>query len=151
MDEFKERQKRENTEHYQKWLSCGFVGEMVVDDSGWCILGNNLAGEKIQVFDKGYLNRATISYMQLPNKNWISGSDAFCRTHGHGHGLSIWNKQFNTKEEAIEEALNWVENEIDEKDKKTLAKKVEEIRSKFKKDILFVPIVAEQFEHVSLF
>lgn len=151
METFKERQERENRQHYEKWLSCGFTGQMLIDDSGWCRLGNNLDGEEIKVFDKGYMNKATIKVLQLPNKNWISGSDAFCRTHGHGHGLSIWNRQYQTKEEAIEEALDRVEHEIDEKDRKTLIKKVEEIRSRFKQDTLFVPVVTEHFEQVALF
>ena len=146
-----ERKIRENKQHYEKWLSCGFTGEMVVDECGWCVMGNNLTGEEVTVFDKGYLNKAIVRFVQLPNKHWISGSEAFCRTHGHSWGLNIWNKQYNTKEEALDEALNRIEREIDEKDRKTLIKKVEEVRNRFKQDTLLLPVVTEHFEQVTLF
>lgn len=151
METFEERQKRENEKTYRQWLSCGFTGEMTIDKSGWCRLGTNFVGEEFEVFNKGYLNKAKISVTQLPNKKWISGSDAFCRTHGHGYGLSIWNKQHDSKEDAIEEALDRVAHEIDEKDKSVLLKKVEEFRCRFKKDTLFVPVATERFEQVALF
>lgn len=151
METFEERQERENKEHYQKWLSCGFKGEMEVDEYGWCRLGNSLKGEEVAVFDKGYQNRATLYYVQLPNQKWISGFNVFCRTQGCCNGLSIWNRQYNTKEEAIEKALYTIERYINEKDKKLLIKKVEEIRNRFKQDTLFMPIMAEQFEQVALF
>ena len=151
MGTFEERQEKENKKCYQKWLSCGFKGEMKVDESGWFRSGFCLKGEEIEVFNKGYTNKASISFMELPNKKWISGSSAFCRTHGHGFGLSIWNQQHDTKEEAIEEALNRIEKEIDKKDKKTLIKKVEEIRNRFKKDTLQLLKTIEHFEQIDLF
>lgn len=151
METFEERQKRENEKTYRKWLSCGFTGEMKIDEHGWCRLDTDLAGEEFEVFNKCYTNKARISITQLPNKKWISGSDAFCRTHGHGYGLSIWNKQYESKEDAIEEALDRVAREIDEKDKSVLLKKVEEFRCRFKKDTLYVSVETERFEQVSLF
>lgn len=148
---FEERKKRENKKFYEKWLSCGFKGKMEFDEHGWVKNGWNIQGKEKVVFDKGCLNRASLFYTQLPNGKWISGSDVFCRVAGHCHGLSIWNKQHDTKEEAVEQALKDIERIIHPKDKKSLMKLVEAVRNEFKQDTLFIPIATEQFEQVSLF
>ena len=122
MDTFKERQERENKRQYEKWLSCGFRGDMVIDKSGWCINGlsfykNDNVEEQI-LFDRPrYIAR--ISFMQLPNGKWISGSSCTFPLQGWGHGLSVWDTQYDTKEEAVEKELDYIEKSLDEKDKKT--------------------------------
>lgn len=75
MGTFKERQEIENRQLYEKWLSCGFVGDMVLNECGWCENGIALYkhenAKKVTLFDKHPFS-AYIEYMQLPNKKMDS-------------------------------------------------------------------------------
>ena len=146
METFEERQERENAQCYKKWLSCGFTGEMKVNKYGWFDSGDCLKGEEKVVFDKGFKCSAKLCYTQLPNGKWISGSSFWCNTHGYAYGLSVWNTQYNTKEEAIEAQLAKIAREIDEKERKKLMKKLDEFRNSLR-----MPMTQEVFEQVALF
>ena len=132
---FKDRQERENREHYEKWLSCGFTGEMSINQYGWCdnALDKTQVTE-ITVFEKGYQYRARIHYAQLPNSKWVAASDMFCATHGYGSAVGIWDKQYDTKEEAVTAELDKVERALEKNDQKPFVLKgIEKCRKEFKK------------------
>lgn len=153
---FKERQERENKRQYQKWLSCGFKGEMEVNEHGWCTNGLGLfKDEKVKkkiLFDKPRFV-AIVEYMQLPNRKWISGSYCTFPLHGWAHGISIWDKQYETKEEAVTSELNYIEKALDEKDRKPFVlNAIQTCRNEFKValfEMVFEPMA--QFEQVALF
>lgn len=153
---FEERKVRENERQYKKWLSCGFVGEMHLNDCGWCdnglSLSNHEKAKKIVLFDK-YPFKAYIEYMKLPSGKWISGSSLSCPLHGYGHGISVWSKQYDTENEAIIAQLDNVENSLEEKDKKPFVMNaIQTCRNEFKEslfEVVFEPMA--QFEQVSLF
>ena len=155
MGTFEERQERENRHHYEKWLSCGFQGEMELNDAGWfskCYTLPNIT--KIEVFRKGYQHHAEIEYTQLPNGKWVGGSSLWCAIHGYGHGASIWAKQYDTMEEAILEQLDYIEKELNDKDKKQkfILNGIQNLRNKYKKpsfEVVFDPMAT--FEQVALF
>ena len=91
---FKERQDRENRQYYEKWLACGFTGEMEVNEYGWFIpvLRLHYPVETITVFDKqGY--RARIEFCYWPNGNWVATSDLICPMYGYGSACSVWDTQ----------------------------------------------------------
>ncbi len=154
---FEERQRIENERQYRQWLSCGFSGEMEVNDSGWCTNGISFyKDERLQkwvLFDKPYF-RASIEYLQFPNGKWAAGSSATFPLHGWGHGVSVWSKQYNTRQEAIFEQIDYIEHSLyDGKDKKKFVMDALQCcRNKFKEtdvEMAFEPTA--QFEQVSLF
>ena len=65
--EFRERQARENKRHYEKWLSCGYKGDMVLNDVGWC--DNKLDKTQLRKLTviKSKQVDAEVEYVQLPN------------------------------------------------------------------------------------
>lgn len=153
METFEERQKRENQQTYEKWLSCGFAGEMILNDAGWFDykLPNVV---KITVFEKSYQNHAYIGYTQLPNGKWVAGSDMFCATHGYCHSASIWSKQYDTQEEAILAQLDYIERELNDKDKKQkfIMNGIQNLRNQYRQpsfEVVFEPMA--HFEQVALF
>ena len=115
MDEtFEQRQKRENQKYYEKWLACGFTGPMEVNEHGWFIpvLRLHYPVETMTVFDKkGY--RASIEVCHLPNKFWVATSDLTCPLHGYGSACSVWDPQYETKNEAITAELNRIEKALE--------------------------------------
>lgn len=151
---FEERKERENQRQYQKWLSCGFVGEMCLNDCGWCENGVSFSeqAKKIILFDK-YPFSANIEYLQLPNKKWIAGSRLICPLHGYGYGISVWSKQFDTENEAVTNEINRIENSLTDKDRKPFVlNAIQTCRNKYKKEMFetaFEPTA--QFEQVTLF
>lgn len=156
METFEERQKRENEKTYRQWLSCGFVGEMRLNDCGWCVNGIALYkhenAKKVTLFDKHPFS-AYIEYMQLPNKKWIAGSSLNCPLHGYVHGMSVWSKQYETKNEAVTEQINMIEKSLEEKDRKPfILNAIQTYRNEFKDspfEMAFKP--ASTFEQVALF
>ncbi len=154
METFAERQQRENQRYYEKWLACGFTGEMKLNKHGWFIpvLRLNYPVETLTLFDKkGY--RAKIEYCCLPNGNWIAAADLSCPTHGFGSACSIWDTQYVTKEEAITAELMRIEMALEEKDRKQFViSAIQTCRNQFKQTVFemaFAP--AAQFEQVTLF
>lgn len=156
MGVFEERQERENKRQYEKWLSCGFRGNMEIDKNGWCVNGLSFYKEenierKI-LFDKAHFI-GRIEFMELPNGNWISGSSCTFPLHGWGHGLSVWNKQYETKEEAVTKELDYIENSLEERDKKKFVlDAIQTCRNEFKEatfKTVFEP--SAQFEQIDLF
>ena len=135
MSEFRERQEKENRRKYEKWLSCGFIGEMTTDEYGWCNNEINRSElERITIFEKGYQYRAHIEYYHLPNGKWVSGSSLTCPIHGYGSGASIWASQYDSKEEAVTAELDRIENSMEEKDRQPFVMKaLEACRKKYKK------------------
>ena len=116
---FEERQKRENEKYYERWLACGFTGEMKLNEYGWFIpvLRLHYPVETLKVFDaKGY--RASIEFCHLPNGHWVAASDLTCPTHGYGSACSVWDTQYETKEEAIMAELDRIEKALEDKDRK---------------------------------
>ena len=151
---FEERQKRENKEYYRKWLACGFKGEIPVNEYGWFIpvLRLHYPVETLTVFNKkGY--RGNIEYCQLPNKRWVAASDLTCPMHGYGSACSVWNPQYDTKEEAITAELDRIEKALEEKDRKPFVlQALQAQRNSFKKteiEATFEPLA--QFEQIALF
>ena len=113
-----ERQKTMNKEQYERYLSCGYTGEMTVNECGWC--DNEVAEEdreRIDLFDQ---NRcyAYIRFAHLPNGKWIASSSMSMPTYGYGCPLSVWCNQHETREDAIETELKRVETSIEPKDLK---------------------------------
>ena len=155
MDEtFTERQKRENQKYYERWLACGFTGEMKLNEYGWFIpvLRLHYPVETLTVFDnKGY--RARIEYCHLPNGNYVAASDLTCPTHGYGSACSVWDTQYETKEEAITAQLNRIEKALEPKDRKPFVlDAIQSCRNKFKEvdvEMAFTPLA--QFEQIALF
>ena len=151
MSEFDERKKRENQNHYEKWLSCGYRGEMVLDDTGWCRNDVPQDYEMWMLFDKrGFL--AYIRYMELPNGNWIASSTAMFSSHGYSLPISVWNTQYPTRYEAICAELERIEREMETQDhKRFVFEAIDNCRMDFRTDDLIVPIMQEQFEQLSMF
>ncbi len=155
MDEtFTERQKRENQKYYEKWLACGFTGEMKLNEYGWFIpvLRLHYPVETLTVFDnKGY--RSKIEFCHLPNGHWVAASDLTCPTHGYGSACSVWDTQYETKEEAITAQLNRIEKALEPKDRKPFVlDAIQSCRNKFKEvdvEMAFTPLA--QFEQIALF
>ena len=153
---FIERQRRENQRQYEKWLSCGFQGEMELDKNGWCTNGISFYKsenvERCILFDNPYF-KGTIEVMELPNGKWISGSSCTFPLHGWGHGVSVWNEQYDTKQEAIFNQIDYIERNLSEKDKKKFVlDALQSCRNKYKEidvELAFEP--QARFEEVSLF
>ena len=155
MDEtFEQRQMRENQKYYEKWLACGFTGPMEVNEHGWFIpvLRLHYPVETMTVFDKkGY--RASIEVCHLPNKKWVAASDLTCPLHGYGSACSVWDPQYETKNEAITAELNRIEKALEPKDRKPFVlDAIQSFRNRFKEtdvELAFDPMT--RFEEVSLF
>lgn len=155
MDEtFEQRQQRENQKYYERWLACGFTGEMTLNEYGWFIpvLRLHCPVETMTVFDnKGY--RAKIEYCHLPNGNWVAASDLTCPMHGYGSACSVWDTQYDTKEEAILEELDRIEKALEPKDRKPYnLEAIQSCRNRFKVidvEMAFTPLA--QFEQIALF
>ena len=156
MDEtFEQRQRRENQKYYEKWLACGFTGEMELNEHGWFdkpVLRLYYPVETITVFDKkGY--RARIEFSHLPNGHWVAASDLTCPMHGYGSACSIWDTQYETKEEAVNKEIDRIEKALEEKDrKKFILDAIQTCRNQFKEavfEMAFEPMA--QFEQVALF
>ncbi len=151
---FEERQKRENEKYYNRWLACGFTGEMKLNEYGWFIpvLRLHYPVETLTVFDnKGY--RARIEYCHLPNERWVAASDLSCPTHGYGSACSVWDTQYETKEEAIMVELGRIETALEPKDRKPFnLEAIQSCRNRFKVidvEMAFTPLA--QFEQIALF
>ena len=155
MDEtFEQRQKRENQKYYERWLACGFTGKMAVNKYGWLepVLRQHCPVETLTVFDnKGY--RARIEYCHLPNGRWVAASDLTCPTHGYGSACSVWDTQYETKEEAIMVELDRIEKALEDKDRKPFVlQALKAQRNNYKQmeiEMAFQPMA--QFEQVALF
>ena len=155
MDEtFEERQKRENQKYYERWLACGFTGEMTLNEYGWFIpvLRLHCPVETLTVFDsKGY--RSKIEFCHLPNGRWVAASDLTCPTHGYGSACSVWDTQYETKEEAIMVELGRIEKALEPKDRKPFnLEAIQSCRNRFKVidvEMAFTPLA--QFEQIELF
>ena len=107
-----------NERQYEKYLSCGYTGEMAVNEHGWC--SNEVqaeAAEEIVLFDRERCH-AYIRFAELPNGRWIAASGATFPTHGYGCPLSVWCDQHDTKEDAIEAELKRIEESVEPKDAK---------------------------------
>ena len=154
METFEERQKRENQKYYEKWLACGFSGEMKLNEHGWFIpvLRLHYPVETITVFDnKGYCGK--IEYCHLPNGAWVAASDLTAPTHGYGSACSVWDPQYESKSEAITAELNRIEKALEPKDRKPFVlDAIQSCHNRFKEvdiELAFEP--AAQFEQVALF
>ena len=150
---FEERQKRENEKYYERWLACGFTGEMKLNEYGWFIpvLRLHYPVETLKVFDaKGY--RASIEFCHLPNGHWVAASDLTCPTHGYGSACSVWDTQYETKEEAIMAELDRIEKALEKDRKPFVLQAIQAQRNNYKQmeiEMAFEPMT--QFEQVSLF
>ena len=154
MDEtFEQRQQRENQKFYERWLACGFTGEMKLNEYGWFIpvLRLHYPVETLKVFDaKGY--RASIEFCHLPNGHWVAASDLTCPTHGYGSACSVWDTQYETKEEAIMAELDRIEKALEKDRKPFVLQAIQAQRNNYKQmeiEMAFEPMT--QFEQVSLF
>lgn len=150
---FEERQKRENESLYKKWLACGFQGEMKINDCGWCINGVYFEPKNQYVLFEKFPFKSSIEYMQLPNGKWIAGSHGTFPIHGWGHGLSVWCEQYDTKEQAVNSQIDYIEKSLEKRDKKPFVlQAIQTCRNMFKEpafEMVFEP--TSQFEQVSLF
>ena len=152
---FEQRQQRENQKYYEKWLACGFTGKMELNEHGWFekpVLRLYYPVETITVFDKkGY--RARIEFSHLPNGHWVAASDLTCPMHGYGSACSIWDTQYETKEEAIMAELDRIEKALEDKDRKPFVlQALQAQRNNYKQmeiEMAFAP--AAQFEEMTLF
>lgn len=107
---------KENERQYKQYLSCGYTGEFTVNEHGWC--RNEIdrdKAERLDVFRKDRIY-AYIDVVHLPNGKWVAGSSVSMPTYGYGHGVSIWCKQHDTKQEAVESHLKRIEDYIEKKD-----------------------------------
>ena len=155
MDEtFEQRKQRENQKYYERWVACGFTGEMKLNEYGWFIpvLRLHCPVETLTVFDnKGY--RSKIEFCHLPNGNYVAASDLTCPTHGYGSACSVWDTQYETKEEAIMVELDRIEKALEPKDRKPYnLEAIQSCRNRFKVidvEMAFTPLA--QFEQIALF
>ncbi len=155
METFEERQKRENQKCRDKWISCGFSdSEIKLNEHGWLIpvLRLHYPVETIIVFDKkGY--RASIEFCQLPNKKWVASSDLTCPLYGYGSACSVWDTQYESKEEAVTKEIDRIEKALGEQDKKKFVMDgLQNCRNEFKPnlfEVVFEP--SSQFQQISLF
>ena len=73
--------------------------------------------------------------------------------HGYGSACSVWDPQYDTKEEAITAELDRIEKALEEKDRKPFVlQALQAQRNNFKQveiEMAFEPMT--QFEQVSLF
>ena len=149
-----ERKNADNERIYKKWLSCGYTGEMKLDRFGNCVNEINKENnvKEIVIFDIPRYH-AVLEYMQFPNGKWTSGSSVMFPLYGWSHGVSIWNTQYDTKEDAILEELRKIESRIESKDKKkAILDAIQECRNRYKKpsfEVVFNPMAS--FEQVALF
>ncbi len=151
-----ERKQSENDRQYRQWLSCGFTGEMHVNNAGFCdnglSLSNHEQAKKIVLFNR-YPFSAHLEYMQLPNSKWIVGSWLNCPLHGYCHGISVWSKPYNTENEAIIAELDKIERSLEPKDRKPfILDAIQTCRNTFKNSLFeaaFEPTA--RFEQVALF
>ena len=153
MDVLEERKQRENQWQYNKWLSCGFKGEMTVNDCGWCSNGVYFEPPNQYVlFNKPRYN-ASIEYMRLPNEKWIAGSHTLFPSHGWAYGLSVWNKQYDTKEGAVSAEISKIEKSLDRFDKKKFVlDAIQACKNEFKESPVGVDFeTVTRFEQISLF
>ena len=157
MDEtFEQRQKMENDRQYRQWLSAGFQGEMTVDKNGWCTNGISFYKDenvkKLILFDKPYF-RASIEYIRFPNGLFASGSSATFALHGWGHGLSVWSSRHTTLQAAIYEQLDYIEQNLYEKDKKKFVlDAIQRCRNEFKEvDVELAFGATARFSQMTLF
>lgn len=127
---------------------------MPVDKYGWVIPVLKLYHEveEIEIFySKGY--HASVEYCHLPNGKWVAASDLSCPMHGYTSACSVWNKQYETKEEAIISELNRIEKSLEDKDRKPfILQALQTKRNIFKQteiEMAFEPTT--NFEQVSLF
>ena len=151
-----ERKQIENDRQYRQWLSCGFAGEMHMNECGWCdnglSLSNHEQAKKIVLFDK-YPFSAHVEYMQLPNKKWIVGSWLSCPLHGYCHGISVWSRQYDSEADAINAELDKIERSLETKDRKPFVlDAIQACRNDYKEslfDVVFEP--SAQFQQLALF
>lgn len=116
MNEASKYKTKENERQYKQYLSCGYTEKFTVDKYGRCcnkINRNEI--EKIDIFRKNNIY-GLVEIIQLPNKNWTTGSQLSMSSYGYGSCVTIWHKQYKTKNEAIEEELNYLESNIKPKD-----------------------------------
>ena len=98
---------------------------MTLNEYGWFIpvLRLHCPVETLTVFDnKGY--RSKIEFCHLPNGHWVAASDLTCPTHGYGSACSVWDTQYETKEEAIMVELDRIEKALEPKDRKPFVLKL---------------------------
>ena len=134
-ESFKEYQDEQNARYYEQWLKCGFTGEPHKNEYGWItgVLRLFYPTTEIEVFKKMPC-WAGIEYAQLPNGKWVAASDLNCATHGYGSAASIWDTQYDTKEEAVTAELNKIEGALYKNDQKPfVVKGIEKCRREFKK------------------
>ncbi len=155
-ENFVERQKRENQKQYQQWKSCGFVGDIQINSYGWCVNGLSLSDheqtKRIELFNKHPFT-AHIEYLRLPNSKYVVGSWLNCPCHGYCHGISVWSKQYETENEAINAELDKIEKSLEPKDRKPFVLgAIQTCRNTFKNSLFeaaFEPTA--RFEQVALF
>ena len=157
---FNERQARENAQHYAQWLSCGYKGDMVLNEYGWC--RNDLDKDAIKVLNviESKQIDAEVEYAQLPNGKWVAGTHLTTKVgccFGHWHGASIWGKQYDTKGEAVTVALDGIMNAVKNQNSKALTPAFETAFKKYHNQFANASVfdaffgAGASFEQVSLF
>lgn len=148
-----------NDRHYKRWLSCGYTGEMTVNEYGWC--NNELDRDTVKKLTvlKSKAVDAELGYAQLPNGKWVAGSSMMTNIgccYGYGSSVSIWSKQYDTKGEAVTAELDRIRHGIDN-NKKALTPDVESALSKLRNQFANAPIfdaffgAGATFEQTALF
>ena len=95
-----------NVKTYEQFLKCGFTDKPTFDENGW--LTNNkemlkTMETKVIFEEDGKLLKLYL--LELPNKKWITGISMMLHDCGTGGYPSVWGKQFDSKEIAIEHNL----------------------------------------------
>ena len=158
---FDERQKRENAETYKRWLACGFPKEAKYNDAGWMVTVLRLfyPVKRMQVL-KAKTADAEIEYAQLPNGKWVAASCLSTKigcVYGYGSAVSIYDKQYDTKAEAIYAELENIEDGFRQADKKALTPEIKTTLTRYKNEFGNASVfdaffgAGASFEQTSLF
>lgn len=101
----------ENYAVYMQFLACGYKEAPKYNKYGWC--NNRIPKEDKQhlVLWKDNFDNY-VEYAQLPNGKWVSGYCYMLSESGNIGGCHIFSNQFNSKNEAINDALKVIEKSI---------------------------------------
>lgn len=104
-----ERQMIENAHDYELYLSCGYTGKPSFNSAGWLENANGYfmrdQMEIVWVFKENGA-RAYVQLLHHPNDTWVSAIDITLSLGGCCGYPSVWDKQYPTRREALNAALD---------------------------------------------
>lgn len=95
------RQRCMNRRSYDKYKECGFTDEPIFDSYGWFQNDRTLEAQETITLWLSENHKNAVECLQLPNGKWISGIHYMLSESGCFHGLSVWNKQYDSRVKAL--------------------------------------------------